>query len=358
MSEVIYKVCVNRPCRLFIDDEEVAILEELKLAEFNLQGGKHLRKVVAIDNNAIYDEAVIALSGDSKLENITLDTTGLVESKFSALPNEAFQVGELIYEASADGKGVAVAKYVDKNLTTIIIPEQISYAGYVYDVVEIGEFGFVDCSSLVSVTIPSSVRDIRWCAFRGCSALISITIPNSVTSIGGCAFDGCSALASITIPNSVTSIGKRAFAGCSSLTSITIPNSVASIGERAFAGCSSLESIVVDSGNTAYDSRNNLHAIIESASSTLVIGCQNTTIPNTVTSIGDDAFLNCPSLTFITIPNSVTSIGVSAFEGCSALDSITFQGTIAQWEKIEFGEDWNFKISTNVVHCADGDVEI
>ena len=335
MSEVIYKVCVNRPCRLFIDDEEVAILEELKLAEFNLQGGKHLRKVVAIDNNAIYDEAVITLSGDSKLENITLDTTGLVESNLSALPKEAFQVGELIYEASADGKGVAVAKYVDKNFTTIIIPEQISYAGYVYDVVEIGEFGFVDCSSLVSVTIPSSVRDIRWCAFRGCSALISITIPNSVTSIG-----------------------KRAFAGCSALTSITIPNSVASIGERAFAGCSSLESIVVDSGNTAYDSRNNLHAIIESASNTLVIGCPNTTIPNTVTSIGDYAFLNCPSLTFITIPNSVTSIGVSAFEGCSALDSITFQGTIAQWEKIEFGEDWNFKISTNVVHCTDGDVEI
>ena len=335
MSEVIYKVCVNRPCRLFIDDEEVAILEELKLAEFNLQGGKHLRKVVAIDNNAIYDEAVITLSGDSKLENITLDTTGLVESNLSALPKEAFQVGELIYEASADGKGVAVAKYVDKILTTIIIPEQISHAGYVYDVVEIGEFGFVDCSSLVSITIPSSVRDIRWCAFRGCSALISITIPNSVTSIG-----------------------KRAFAGCSALTSITIPNSVASIGERAFAGCSSLESIVVDSGNTAYDSRNNLHAIIESASNTLVIGCPNTTIPNTVTSIGDYAFLNCPSLTFITIPNSVTSIGVSAFEGCSALDSITFQGTIAQWEKIEFGEDWNFKISTNVVHCTDGDVEI
>ena len=191
MSEVIYKVCVNRPCRLFIDDEEVAILEELKLAEFNLPGGKHLRKVVAIDNNAIYDEAMIILSGDSKLENITLDTTGLVESKLSALPKEAFQVGELIYEASADGKGVAVAKYVDKNLTTIIIPEQISYAGYVYDIVEIGEFGFVDCSSLVSITIPSSVRGIRWCAFRGCSALISITIPNSVTSIGGCAFDGC-----------------------------------------------------------------------------------------------------------------------------------------------------------------------
>ena len=293
-----------------------------------------------------------------KLENITLDTTGLVEAKCSALPKEAFQVGELMYEASADGKGVAVAECVDKNLTTIIVPEQIGYAGCAYDVVEIGQFAFVDCSLLASITIPGCVRNIRRCAFRACSALVSITIPNSVTSIGGCAFDGCSLLASITIPDSVASIGKRAFAGCSSLTSIKIPNSVTSLGERAFAGCSSLKSIVVDSGNATYDSRNNSHAIIESASNMLVMGCQNTTIPNTVTSIGDYAFLNCPSLTSITIHNSVTSIGCSAFEGCRLLTYINFQGTIAQWGEIEFGEDWNFHISTNVVHCTDGDVEI
>ena len=183
MSEVIYEICVNRPCRLFIDDKEVAILEEVKLAKYNLPEGEYLRKVVAIDNSTIYDETMITLSGDSKFENIMLDTTGLVEAKRSALPKEAFQVGKLIYETSADGKGVAVAEYVDKNLTTIIIPEQISYAGYVYDVVEIGQFGFVDCSSLASITIPSSIRNIRWCAFRGCSALTSITIPNSVTTL-------------------------------------------------------------------------------------------------------------------------------------------------------------------------------
>ena len=129
----------------------------------------------------------------------------------------------------------------------------------------------------------------------------------SVTSIGWGAFMGCSSLTSVTIPNSVTSIGWGAFSGCSSLTSVTIPNSVTSIGTAAFVGCSSLTSIVVESGNTTYDSRDNCNAIIETATNTLIAGCQNTTIPNSVTCIGERAFHAC-SLTSITIPASVISI--------------------------------------------------
>ena len=210
MSEVIYKIRVNRPCRLFIDDEEMMILDENKLTKITLPEGEYLRKVVAIDNKAIYDEAEITLSGLSKLDTITLDTTGLEEAKRNALPRDEFQVGDLMYKALEDGTGVAVAKYVDENVMEVVIPEEIVYGHYIYEVKEIGNWAFHSCSNLTSITIPNSVTEIGYEAFTNCHSLTSITIPNSVTEIGFGAFDGCSGLTSITIP-SHTEIADNAF---------------------------------------------------------------------------------------------------------------------------------------------------
>ena len=107
------------------------------------------------------------------------------------------------------------------------------------------------------------------------------------------------------------------------MTSITIGNNVSSIGSAAFSECNGLTSIIVGQGNTKYDSRNNCNAIIETVSNILIKGCQNTTIPNSVTSIGNSAFYGCTGLTSVTIPNGVTSIGNSAFYGCTGLTSVT-----------------------------------
>ena len=216
---------------------------------------------------------------------------------------EEFKIGKLTFEIETPTTVKLIG--ADEDIRNVFLSETIEYEGNSYTLTYIGDEAFRDCSSLTSVTIPKGV-----------------------TSIGEDAFLDCSALTSVTIPNSVTSIGGSAFAGCESLKSVTIPNSVTSIGWGAFRDCSSLTSMVVASGNSTYDSRDNCNAIIETATNTLIAGCQNTTIPNSVTSIGGHAFEDCSALTSVTIPNSVTSIGDEAFLGCSSLTSVTIPNSV------------------------------
>ena len=269
------------------------------------------------------------------------DPAELEKAKRDALPDDEFQVGDLMYKASENRNGVTVCGLVNKDATKIHIPSQIKYGKYTYEVTSIGEEAFGECSGLTSITIPNSVTSIGNEAFGCCSGLTSITIPNSLTCIGEYVFGECSGLTSITIPNSVTSIGEGAFGGCSSLTSITIPNSVTSIGENAFYGCKSLTSITIPNsvaniGENAFMSCSGLTSItipngVTSIGSYAFCDCSgltSITIPNSVTSIGEGAFANCSSLTSITIPNSVTSIGEGAFAGCIDLEFVKIPRTL------------------------------
>ncbi len=248
-------------------------------------------------------------------------------------------------------KGNSCFEYSNEYNGAVTIPASITYNSTTYSVTTIGVDAFNGCRSLTSVTIPNSVTTIGNHAFSGCNGFKSLTIPNSVTTIGNYAFSYCNGLKSltipnsvttigdnafyqcngltnITIPNSVTTIGNEAFSGCTYLTSITIPNSVTTIGDNAFSYCYSLASIKTESGNTKYDSRENCNAIIETETNTLIAGCRNTVIPNSVTTIGNYAFSGCINLASITIPGSVTTIGNYAFSGCTELTSITIPNSV------------------------------
>ena len=187
---------------------------------------------------------------------------------------------------------------------------------------------FNNCTSLKTIDIPNSVTSIGNSAFSGCSGLTSVTISNSVESIGNSAFSYCSSLTSINIPNGVTSINDKAFYGCSSLTSITIPKSVTSIGYEIFYGCISLESLIVEDGNIVYDSRDKCNAIVVTKSNTLLYGCKNSIIPNSINNIGYCAFSGCSGLTSVTIPNSVEYIDDESFLGCSGLTSVSIPNSV------------------------------
>ncbi len=233
----------------------------------------------------------------------------------------------------------------------ITIPNSVS---------KISSFAFAFCSSLISVIIPNSVTIIEWSAFRGCSSLTSITIPNSVTTISSDAFMGCTSLTSITIPNSVTTISAGAFDWCISLTSITIPNSVERIGSVAFRGCENLASLNIPNSVTwigdkaFYDvphivysgsasgapwGAKSMNGFVEGflvyrdATKTDLLVCLKQamgeiSIPNSVRTIGDSAFIRCTSLTSVNIPNSVTTIGNYAFYGCESLTSVSIPNSV------------------------------
>ena len=257
------------------------------------------------------------------------------------IPNSVTEIGNCAFQGCS-------------GLTSITIPNSVT---------RIEWQAFRNCSSLTSVTIPESVKSIGIYAFEGTAfyntpsnwdngalylgdCLVSLTdsyvgdykIKESTRLIVDGAFWGCKSLTSVTIPTSVTSIGDRTFFDCEGLTSVTIPNSVTSIEYGAFYNCLSLNSVTIPSNVTSIGSYAFVNTGIYNNESNWKKGVLY--ISNCLINAKDDisgayiieegtrliaayAFAWCSGLTSVTIPNSVTSVGENAFDGCSGLTSIT-----------------------------------
>lgn len=225
-------------------------------------------------------------------------------------------------ESIAIPEGIsAIGKYAFngcKKLTSITIPNSVTI---------IEERTFTDCENLNNITLPTNLTKIGNRAFYCCENLENITIPKGVTTIGDNVFSCCYSLKEITIPDSVISIGKNAFSTCKNLANVKISASVTIIGQLAFSGCVNLTTIMVDNENQYYSTDESCSVLFNKDKTTLILYLMenpqaNYNIPDTVTTICNEAFLGCENLTSLTIGKNVETIGNNAFDSCFGLTNL------------------------------------
>lgn len=164
-----------------------------------------------------------------------------------------------------------------------------------------------------------------------------------VTSIGDSVFEGHAELVTIVIPEGIVKIGKRAFADCTGLTGLALPDSVRTIGDRAFINCSSITELDLVG--------------INSLGEYVFAGCKSLhTVHVDIYGWLRGTFRGCSALKNVTIEQgNLSGIHEATFTGCDQLEEITFNGTKAEWLKIEVREYW----TTNrmPVKCTDATVD-
>ncbi len=170
----------------------------------------------------------------------------------------------------------------------VVIPETVHYGGVAYTVNAVGKMAFANSSPMTSVVVPNTVKFIGESAFDQSKNLRTVILPRSVDSIGSMVFNDCTALINVSFPDNLTYLPDYLFNGCWNLTSFEMSPNIISIGKGSFRGT----------------------------------GLTTIAIPESVRTIGEDAFAYCSNITSMNVPNSVTSIGTGAFQMCTNLVSI------------------------------------
>jgi len=171
------------------------------------------------------------------------------------------------------------------------VPKDITSVQFKEGVQKIGDRAFYNCTSLESITVPSTVTEIGYNAFLRCCNLREVTLNDGLQKIRDGSFSKCTSLESTKLPSTVTEICDNAFHGCSNLREVIFNYGLQKVGVNAFYNCSSLE---------------------------------NVTIPSTVTEFGNYAFQSCYNLREVIFIDGLQKIGDYAFYNCVALERFLF----------------------------------
>ena len=238
-------------------------------------------------------------------------------------------------------------------------------------VTKIGECAFRGCTSLTSISLPSTLKEIEEGAFQGCTALTSITLPEGVDTVGSNLFKSCTSLSTVVLPSTITSLSDYMFSGCTVLNNINLDNvatigkytfekcsglsgnldlsNITSLGDYSFLNCAGVTNVTLPSvaptGEYVFKGCTGIANITIPANYTAInngmfYGCAGITaidIPSNVTSIGDSAFYDCTSLIEVMIPDNVVSLGKSVFSGCDNLTDVIIGNGITSLNFQEFG---------------------
>lgn len=317
------------------------------------------------DYMAVNGEAAVIGYHGSGGDIVIPDTLG--GDPVTAIGDSVF-VKRMLGDVTIPESVTVIGKYAFycSGLTSVNIPEDVTVIGdYAFSecmltditlplgITEIGASVFSGCTLLTEVVIPEGVTSIDTFAFQSCEKLESVTLPDSLVKIGNTAFSGCRKLNNVALPEDLKKIGFYAFACCESLDEITIPDGIISIGEGAFYACISLPGISVGENNEYYTEdegilfdkdkesiiqypagKNDEEYIIPGNEDDFPIAgytmrAKSSTSEKPITSIAPFAFAGAEKLKSLTIPNSVTVIGKNAFMDCKNLTLYCKEGSAA-----------------------------
>lgn len=280
--------------------ESVVIPGHRFVLESSFEKCTNLKDVEILDG--CLDIMYNAFYGCEKLEKIILPASletigthafdGCSSIKSLWIPDKCFSIGSAAFQGC-------------KSLETIHFPDSL---------IELGGWAFNNCEKLTAAIIPGKIMAIKGNTFNSCENLSTLSLPSTLEEIGDNAFIFCRKLSHLELPDSLRYIGYGAFWG-GRFDDVFIPSKVVSIGEDVFGGNDSLSSIVVADDNETFDSRDNCNAVIEKTTNTLVSGCKNTIIPESVESIRWNSF-SCITIDSVFIPKNVHSIVSEAFRAC------------------------------------------